>query len=336
MEREYSIAGKRNILYEWKINEFVSFIECYKECRDYEELRSSKFSTGSQINDSWFLQLHLERDEHTKNKKKWISIFLYLCNEENVKIRTHCEFFILDHQNEKKYSHEFNTIFGFEKSWGYPKFIEIEDFLKSREELLPNDTLTICISLSIFGSYTSIVSKVPLEETHKVSDSIKELYATKLASDITLVVDNKKFLAHKALLMVRSPVFSAMFTSDMRETKENEVKINDIDPNIFEKVLKFIYIDQIDQINDNDVVDLLDAAEKFQLPSLKRMCERSVIQFLNTENAVRLATLGDLYHSEVILKCATEFIVANIFQVSKTLEYEALKINLNKKVLINV
>ncbi|XP_008556025.2 speckle-type POZ protein B isoform X1 [Microplitis demolitor] len=326
METAYSTTEKHNILYEWKINEFVSFLESYKNCRDYGELNSPKFSTGSKMNDSWYLQLQLERDEQTKNKKKWISIFLNLFSETNTKTRTHCVFFIMDIKKEKKYLNEFNTIFGIEKCWGYSKFIEIEELLKSKSELLPSDTLTLCLGLTVYDDYTSVVSKVPLEETNcKITDCIKDLFTTKMASDIVLVVDNRKFLAHKAILMARSAVFFAMFSNAMKEQKENEVNIPDMNPDIFEKMLEFMYTDEITDIDDNDIVDLLDAAEKYQLPSLKELCERLLIQSLNIDNAIKFMAVGDRYHTELLLEYAAEFIAINISAVSKTIEYEELK-----------
>ena len=64
-------------------------------------------------------------------------------------------------------------------------------------------------------------------------------------SDVEIVVSGHQFKAHKAILAARSPVFAAMFDNQMKESQQNRVEINDIDEEVFEKVLRFIYCDKV-------------------------------------------------------------------------------------------
>ena len=62
-----------------------------------------------------------------------------------------------------------------------------------------------------------------------------------LHTDITFRVtgtdeDTKTFRVHKAIVAARSPVFSAMFTTETVETTTGTVTVNDIDPVAFEQV----------------------------------------------------------------------------------------------------
>ncbi|CAG2183026.1 unnamed protein product, partial [Oppiella nova] len=59
--------------------------------------------------------------------------------------------------------------------------------------------------------------------------------------DVKLVVKGREFTAHKCVLSVRSRVFSAMFATDMKECHENRVNIDDMDVDVFEQLLSFIY-----------------------------------------------------------------------------------------------
>ena len=58
------------------------------------------------------------------------------------------------------------------------------------------------------------------------------------SADITLVCQEKRFFAHKAILTARSDVFSAMFShSDTMEATTKEVCIEDTDPDTLERLI---------------------------------------------------------------------------------------------------
>ena len=71
----------------------------------------------------------------------------------------------------------------------------------------------------------------------------------------------KQFCAHKAVLCKRSPVFAAMFTTEMREASENVVKITDIAPVVFEQMLQFMYTGKLEKLK-KYAGDLYKAADK--------------------------------------------------------------------------
>ena len=52
---------------------------------------------------------------------------------------------------------------------------------------------------------------------------LRTLYKSKVFSDLTLVVDNERFVVHKAILCARSSVFSAMFSGRYKEGSQSEV-----------------------------------------------------------------------------------------------------------------
>ncbi|CAG5101217.1 Similar to SPOPL: Speckle-type POZ protein-like (Homo sapiens) [Cotesia congregata] len=77
----------------------------------------------------------------------------------------------------------------------------------------------------------------------------------------------------------------------MIEKKSNEVTITDIDPEIFEKILRYIYTDQV---SDLEVVAarLLEAADKYQLLSLKKLCEEALMRSSNRGNIIEIVALA--------------------------------------------
>ncbi|XP_057318520.1 speckle-type POZ protein B-like [Microplitis mediator] len=112
-----------------------------------------------------------------------------------------------------------------------------------------------------------------------------------------------------------------MFTHEMKEKRDSEVAIPDIEPEIFNKMLKFIYTDEIDNLD----ADLLEAADKYQLLKLKSLCEESLSKTASINNAIDLMILADLHNSNQLLEYMLEFIVKNIGDVIATSEYKILE-----------
>lgn len=64
-------------------------------------------------------------------------------------------------------------------------------------------------------------------------------------TDTEFVVGDRIFAAHRAVVAARSPVFAAMFGTDMKESRGRQVDIEDIDARTFEEFLYFLYTGQL-------------------------------------------------------------------------------------------
>jgi hypothetical protein len=86
-----------------------------------------------------------------------------------------------------------------------------------------------------------------------------------------------------------------MFFSDF--PSQNEIKIDDIDRGVFEIMLDCIYgRDFI--LNTTNMVDVMYAAEKYNLSNLKKFCSNFVVSVVQKENA--LTILGQFHNFNVI------------------------------------
>eukprot|EP00975_Prorocentrum_lima_P015665 3321300-Prorocentrum_lima.AAC.1 len=64
-----------------------------------------------------------------------------------------------------------------------------------------------------------------------------------LCSDITIIVGEDRIPAHHLVLVTRSEVFRAMFSSNMIEATERVVHIDDFDLPVVKAMLRFLYSD---------------------------------------------------------------------------------------------
>ncbi len=59
--------------------------------------------------------------------------------------------------------------------------------------------------------------------------------------DVSLVVGDRVFHAHRTVLAASSPYFHAMFTGNLAEKAQSEIPLDGVSPDVFSKLLQFIY-----------------------------------------------------------------------------------------------
>ncbi|XP_065207183.1 speckle-type POZ protein B-like isoform X2 [Planococcus citri] len=205
---------------------------------------------------------------------------------------------------------ENNTSKGRDSRWGYPTFISKAVLLNPNptlgKERLPEDTLTVLCEAKFYvvnSTTTETVHWHGIQSTindNNLSTSMEHLLHSQDSIDVKFSLDGKNFGAHKLILSARSPVFAAMFKHNMLENQLNEVKISDINPEVFEEFLRFLYSDKISDLR--MARDLLVAAEKYNVDSLKLLCEEIMVRDLSAKNATDFLVLADLYRAERLKK----------------------------------
>ena len=142
-------------------------------------------------------------------------------------------------------------------------------------------------------------------------------------TDVTFCFDGCQLRAHKLILTARSPVFAAMFRSDMEEKQTNCVDIRDISFHVFRQLLNYIYTGKVVDIK-NIAGELLAAADKYDLQSLKMMCLESLFENLTLENTVEIFTLANLYSFCEVKKYVLDFIIGNVGGILTANDWELL------------
>jgi len=171
---------------------------------------------------------------------------------------------------------------------------------------------TISTTSSFYGS------------SQRWSTDFENLFTSQTSSDISFIVTGQVFRAHKLILSARSPVFAAMFQSDMKEKGMDHIVIPEMAPDIFRALLRFIYTDQV-QFTESNVPQLLAAANQFLLPSLKSKCEEFIMEYLSTENCIEMLTLADLHNALPLKRKATELFQYRRTEICKTEGWKNLK-----------
>ncbi|XP_044010129.1 speckle-type POZ protein-like [Aphidius gifuensis] len=152
-----------------------------------------------------------------------------------------------------------------------------------------------------------------------------KLLLNKKLADVTIKVGQKSFRAIKGILGARSPVFSAMFDYEqLKENKNNEVVIEDIEEDVFEEFLHFIYTGKSPKI-DKMPMELLAVAEKYQVDCLKHICEKVICESINVDNIAIILVCSDRYNLKKLNEKGLEFMKKNFRRVVSNKTFQVYK-----------
>ena len=110
-------------------------------------------------------------------------------------------------------------------------------------------------------------------------------------------------------------MFEAMFSLNMKEAQENKVTVDDIDGDTLEEMLIFMYSGKVKNLQEK-AIDLLAAADKYQLKDLKQRCEESLSINLKVDNVLDVLVTAYLHNASSLQSLAMKFIAENAKEVS--------------------
>ncbi|XP_035231962.1 speckle-type POZ protein-like [Stegodyphus dumicola] len=162
-------------------------------------------------------------------------------------------------------------------------------------------------------------STLSIKSLSNLSRDMQVMYDRHDFSDFVLVRNNSEFHAHRCVLSARSPVFARMFQCAMSEITDNRMLIADIDADILEKLLLFMYSGQANPSSYSQARDLYYAADKYAVHDLKHICGEFIPSFLSSSTALETLILSDRYQDDDLMNKAITFI-ASVFEEIKSTE----------------
>jgi len=122
--------------------------------------------------------------------------------------------------------------------------------------------------------------------------------------DVILLVGSNRIYCHKLVLAMTSRFFERMFASDMKESNSKEIELREVNLVTITNLISFMYQDTIedDKIN----VDLLAAADFYEVLRLKNICSSKLAKTINARNVAEiwhcayLHDVEDLAHRSMI------------------------------------
>lgn len=142
-------------------------------------------------------------------------------------------------------------------------------------------------------------------------------------SDIVLYVGNETIYAHKVILASKSPYFNKMFSGTKKESNIDESKVNDIEPEVFMELLRYIYTGRVEKL-DQLALQIFKAAHFYEMYDLKNICEQVMMKNIAITNAIENLKLADDYDGKEMKEHCIAFILQHFKNVMKSAEIKGL------------
>ncbi|GFQ93361.1 speckle-type POZ protein B [Trichonephila clavata] len=137
------------------------------------------------------------------------------------------------------------------------------------------------------------------------------LYSKGILSDVKLHTASESFQVHKVILAARSPVFLAIFTTDMKEKIQECVDVSDLEDDTVRRMLLYLYTDTLKDLQWENTLKLYYAADKYQIIALKVKCCSFLKRNLCPSNVCDMLVLADLHGDGELKNSAQEYALAH-------------------------
>ena len=149
------------------------------------------------------------------------------------------------------------------------------------------------------------------EEIQNVDDEFDEhdfLFCE--IEDFNIICQNQVFKFSKQYLSMISPVFKNMMKNTYIESKNNTLKIEDVEPEIIQAFKNVLYHDSISE--ENLTPQLLMFAQRYLIEPLIDICRNKLVKNLSKENFVDAIIAAYWNDDQELLKFGVEYILQNI------------------------
>uniref|UniRef100_A0A453M1W2 Speckle-type POZ protein-like protein n=2 Tax=Aegilops tauschii subsp. strangulata TaxID=200361 RepID=A0A453M1W2_AEGTS len=265
-----------------------------------------------------------------------ISVYLRLESADAKDVKAKFTFSVLDKNGEPvpSYSrtHPVHTFSTKGSDWGYHDFVKRADLEASAH--LRDDCLTIRCYVTVTKEINGEEeTRVPPGDLHK---HLGDLLKNKDAADLTFQVGGQTFSAHRCVLAARSSVFKAELLGAMEESSGSLIEIWDMEPDVFESLLHFIYTDSVPVLEmasnkgGTDMVmatHLLVAADRYNIGRLKLICEEKLCTHIDSNMVATSLALAEQHGFHDLKGACLQFLScpSNVKAMMASDGYEHLK-----------
>ena len=215
---------------------------------------------------------------------------------------------------------------------GWPDYLERNDILENH--LDEDGTLVIDVDLQIAVEKEDVwypAVSIP-------NDMLTKLYeSSETTSDVVFGVDGEEFPAHKNILSLRAKTLYEL-TKDHENNDDVTVPIQDIEKDVFESVLEFIYCVRKPEIKDEAIATkLLLAADRLDCTELKLYVESTITdKFLKASNAAHWLLIGDSHSCALLKETAMKIYKSYASSVIESDDVSWQKIRESKRLVVEL
>ena len=129
---------------------------------------------------------------------------------------------------------------------------------------------------------------------HEMLTKLNLLREENSFTDAILCVGKEEYPCHRNILAVSSPYFKAMFTSDLRESKEFKITFNEITASTMSSIIDYAYTGRVEIMVEN-AQELLAAGSLLQYPAIVDACCEFLSRHLHPSNCLGIEEFAQMH-----------------------------------------
>ncbi|XP_063778762.1 kelch-like protein 5 isoform X3 [Pseudophryne corroboree] len=138
--------------------------------------------------------------------------------------------------------------------------------------------------------------------------------------DVVLIAGDRRIPAHRLVLSSVSDYFAAMFTSDVREAKQEEIKMEGVEPNALWALVQYSYTGRL-ELKEDSIESLLSTACLLQLPLVVEACCKFLMKQLHPSNCLGIRSFADAQGCTDLHKVAHNYTMEHFMEVIRNQEF---------------
>ena len=312
-----------------------------------EEVESPKFTC---LGHQWRLDVYPGGDENSADGM--VALFLYNMSDESIEIEYY--FSVRDATNKEVVYYDFgsetfapNGDADNKDNWGTPTFAKRSTLVKA----LDNGTLTIEVRMREHDETNTWVT--PYVPKNPLCKNILKKFIDEESADVVFEVgsgseqgDNNckrakttptKFHAHRLVLQDGAPMLAELCKPNGGAS--TTIPITDVKPDIFHHMLYYMYGGELtDEELETNAKELIDAADKYGVVSLKLEAEECYVRSINltVENVIGNLIYADSKNCAYLKEAVMDFMVENGEDILDKVSFDDLPGSLMKDLLATV
>lgn len=216
---------------------------------------------------------------------------------------------------------------------GWPDFrgtLPFEEVVQPSNGWLHDSSLvvraTLCVAVGRVGDRPPAVAEEH-GSAQEVCDGLHNLLECAELCDVTIKVGEEHLRAHSQILAARSPFFKAAFSCPLKESKDREIKIEDLEAPAVRALVHYLYTGSVDTAllaSDESAVAVLQAAHRFEVRGLVQRCTQALASRFEVDTVCDRLLMAELIgHAHFKAQCLA-FIRPRLGEVQATEAFSRL------------
>ncbi|XP_069489858.1 kelch-like protein 33 [Ambystoma mexicanum] len=168
--------------------------------------------------------------------------------------------------------------------------------------------------------YKSLAAVAASDEKCETLRSIQKLYRRGFGCDVHLQASNTSFFAHRAALAAGSDFFHGMFTSGMREARQETIVLKTLSVSNLCLFIDFVYSGAL-KISWDNAFEKTEAALQYQLEGMIPLCFQFMREEMTTESSLDVISFANAYGLHDLKIFTEKFVLRNFKQVVALQKY---------------